>query len=162
MRGFCLVNREVDCCGKHTRQHLASHFTADGRLVPGEVTDLLPNITTQWVQLSNGMTVTPGHLFARPGGGFMTIADVLRLDGQILDVCDQRSSQTVTGPWVQVAGVTVTLCRAGYRLRMALIRGLIHAGKGPTPATGTKHQCGLAGFGGSLVWLRGCFAISWL
>ena len=52
---------------------------------PQLVTDLLTNITGQWVQLSNGMIVTPGHLFARPQGGFMSIADVLRLDGQILD-----------------------------------------------------------------------------
>ena len=79
-------------------------FTADGRLVPGLVTDLLTNITTQWVQLSNGMIVTPWHLFARPHGGFMSIADVLRLDGQILDVHGQV--QTVTGSWIHYSADT--------------------------------------------------------
>ena len=72
--------------------------------MPGLVTDLLTNITTQWVQLSNGMIVTPGHLFARPQGGFMSIADVLRLDGHILDAHGQV--QTVTGSWIHYSADT--------------------------------------------------------
>ena len=88
--------------------------------MPGEVTDLLTNITTQWVQLSNGMIVTPGHLFARPHGGFMSIADVLRLDGQILDAHGQV--QTVTGSWIHFSADTAE------RFETAAVQVLPHHG----------------------------------
>jgi len=60
-------------------------FDANGTLVTGHVTPLLPSVTTEWLILSNGTTVTPGHRYLRPDGSFMEIADIIALDGRIVE-----------------------------------------------------------------------------
>ena len=60
-------------------------FDASGTLVPGRVTQLLPNVTDTFLRLSNGTVVTPGHRYLRPDGSFMEIAEIVAGDGRVVD-----------------------------------------------------------------------------
>ena len=60
-------------------------FDASGALVPGRVTQLLPNVTDTFLRLSNGTVVTPGHRYLRPDGSFMEIAEIVVGDGRVVD-----------------------------------------------------------------------------
>lgn len=60
-------------------------FDASGALVPGRVTQLLPNVTDTFLRLSNGTVVTPGHRYLRPDGSFLEIAEIVAGDGRVVD-----------------------------------------------------------------------------
>lgn len=73
---------------------LVQSFDGQGQLVPGRVSQLLNTVTTEWLQLSNGTVVTPGHRFLRPDGTFAEIAEILADDGRI--VAEDGAAMTVT------------------------------------------------------------------
>lgn len=59
---------------------LAYSETAEGgrgALVARRVTHLFRNLTDQWIELSNGVVVTPGHLFLTSDGTFESIERIL-------------------------------------------------------------------------------------
>ncbi len=78
-----------------------------GGLVPCKVTRLFHNSTEEWIELSNGLTVTPGHHFLDAQGGFRTIEDILATDGTI--VLEDGSLQKVTGKRLRYSGETASL-----------------------------------------------------
>lgn len=66
-----------------------------GSLAGRRVVRLFENTTDAWVQLSNGLTVTPGHRFLNSHGKFECIEDILAGDGVVVD--ENGNTQTVTG-----------------------------------------------------------------
>ena len=78
-----------------------------GALRPCRVTRLFHNSTEEWIELSNGLTVTPGHHFLDAQGGFRTIEDILATDGTI--VLEDGSLQKVTGRRIHYSGETAHL-----------------------------------------------------
>ena len=55
-----------------------------GELQRARVTRVFRNITTEWLQLSCGLTVTPGHRFLNEHGGFERIDELLARGGKIV------------------------------------------------------------------------------
>ncbi len=65
------------------------------------------NITDVWVQLSNGMTVTPGYHFLDAKGNFRTISDILATDSQI--VLADGTLAKVTGEYIHYSVETADM-----------------------------------------------------
>ncbi|WP_436092708.1 PA14 domain-containing protein, partial [Devosia sp. LjRoot16] len=84
-----------------------SETNRDGRgpLVPRRVVHLFRNLTDEWIELSNGVTVTPGHLFLTADGSFESIERILAdRDGMI--VAQDGTLQQVTGRSVRFSAET--------------------------------------------------------
>lgn len=62
----------------------ASDADGTGPLVPARVVRLYRNVTTEWLVLSNGLTLTPGHHVLNERGAFETIEDLLARGGRIV------------------------------------------------------------------------------
>lgn len=71
------------------------------------VTRLFNNITDTWIELSNGLTVTPGHHFLDAFGNFRTITDILASDGQV--VLEDGSIAKVAGEYIRYSEETAHL-----------------------------------------------------
>jgi Ca2+-binding RTX toxin-like protein len=72
-----------------------------GKLLSAPVTRLFRNVTEEWVELSNGLVVTPGHHFLAPDGNFRTTLQLLRDDGNVVLASGLR--QKITGTVVDIA-----------------------------------------------------------
>lgn len=90
-----------------TPSDIVMSFNAAGDLVPGRVTQLLHNVTAEWLKLSTGTVVTPGHRFLRPDGSFAEIADILAGDGRI--VAEDGAVMTVTAERIVYSADTAHL-----------------------------------------------------
>jgi len=73
-------------------------FRGRGGLEGHKVVRQFENITDTWIQLSNGLTVTPGHHFLDAKGGFRCIEDILADDGIIIN--KDGIEQAVTGEYI--------------------------------------------------------------
>ena len=78
-----------------------------GALKPCRVTRIFRNETEEWIELSNGLTVTPGHRFLDQYGMFRTIEDILATDGTI--VLEDGSLEQVTGKIIVYSQETADL-----------------------------------------------------
>jgi len=86
---------------------LVSAFDRLGDLVARKVMRLSSNITDTWIELSNGLIVTPGHRFLTPAGAFQSIADILISDNAI--VLADGSYLLVTGRYILYSAATAGL-----------------------------------------------------
>ncbi len=84
-----------------------SQFAGRGGLHSQKVTRLFESITDVWVQLSTGITVTPGHHFLDAKGGFRTIADILATDSSIVLADGKLAS--VTGEYIHYSADTADM-----------------------------------------------------
>lgn len=78
-----------------------------GPLQLGRVVRLFSGVTSEWVLLSNGMVVTPGHHFLHQGGRFRTIAEILKDDGSI--VLEDGTVTRVSGKSIHYSDATAHL-----------------------------------------------------
>ncbi|MGJ8528313.1 Hint domain-containing protein [Maritalea sp.] len=75
-----------------------SEFEDGGRggLVPRRVVNLFRSLTDEWLELSNGVTVTAGHHFLTVDGSFAPISEILEMrDGMV--VLEDGSVERLTG-----------------------------------------------------------------
>lgn len=78
-----------------------------GALVPARVGRLFEGITDAWIELSNGLVVTPGHHFLDSEGRFRPIADILGDDGVV--VLEDGRTERVTGELIRYSTATADL-----------------------------------------------------
>lgn len=71
------------------------------------VVQLFTNITDTWIELSNGLTVTPGHHFLDSSGGFRSIEDILATDGIVID--EVGNELQVSGEYIRYSAETAHL-----------------------------------------------------
>jgi len=92
-------------------------FTQLGSCSAGRVSHLLPNITTEWIKLSNGTTVTPGHRYLQPDGSFEEIGKMLETGGGECEVVlADGSLQKVTGERIVYSAETAHLYEESEKL----------------------------------------------
>jgi len=81
-----------------------------GNLVPGRVSQLLENVTTEWIKLSNGTIVTPGHRYLQADGTFEEIGKMLEAGGGECEVVlADGTLQKVTGERIVYSAETAHL-----------------------------------------------------
>ena len=96
-----------------------------GNLVPGRVTQLLHNITNEWIILSNGTTVTPGHRYLQADGSFEEIGKMLDVGGGECEVVlADGSLQKVTGERIVYSEATAHLYEQGEKVVYETAGGL--------------------------------------
>ena len=78
-----------------------------GELHHRRIKNVFHNVTDTWIELSNGLTVTPGHHFLDVTGKFRTIEDILSTDQKI--VLEDGSISDVTGRYVLYSDETSEL-----------------------------------------------------
>ena len=85
-------------------------FDGVGYLQRGTVTNVLINTTSEWIKLSNGTTVTPGHRYLKAEGGFEEIGKMLEAGGGECEVVlADGSVQKVTGERIVYSAETAHL-----------------------------------------------------
>jgi len=89
-----------------SRGELVLTYDADGTPVPGRVTKLFTNTTSEFIRLSfadnrDDLVATPGHRFLTETGDYMEIGHMLRLGGGTVRVVD------VDGSIIQAAGEVI-------------------------------------------------------
>jgi hypothetical protein len=92
-----LGQRDCAPIEKITVGQFVAAFAGFSALVPARVTRLYRNVTTEWLVLSNGLTVTPGHHVLNENGAFEPVdalaargGKVVRADGSLEAVTAQR------------------------------------------------------------------------
>ena len=80
--------------GARVSAYTPDFLAGQGSLIPCRVTRLFRNITTEWLILSCGLTVTPGHHFLNEHGGFERIDALVSRGGMI--VREDGSCERVT------------------------------------------------------------------
>jgi hypothetical protein len=72
-------------------------FDTNGAITEGNVVRIFRGVTTEWLILSCGLTVTPGHLFLNEYGRFERVDElvarngaIVRRDGSLERVCAER------------------------------------------------------------------------
>jgi len=81
--------------------------TGRGELTGKRVIRLFENITDTWIELSNGLTVTPGHRLLAPDGSFRSVEDILAADGIVID--ENGHELEVTGEYIRYSEETADL-----------------------------------------------------
>lgn len=71
------------------------------------VVRLFENVTDTWIELSNGLTVTPGHRFLASDGSFRSIEDILAGNGIVID--QDGHELKVTGEYIRYSEETAHL-----------------------------------------------------
>ena len=94
-----------------------------GALVPRKVAQLYRNVTDEWLILSNGLTVTPGHFFLAEDGSFRAIeyllaegagtARLIAEDGSVEKVSAERISYSEETAHLYEQGETVEYISTG-------------------------------------------------
>ncbi|MGJ8528309.1 hypothetical protein [Maritalea sp.] len=86
-----------------------SESVSNGReaLSSKSVVHLFENVTDIWIELSNGLTVTPGHHFLASDGSFKAIDDILGADGIVID--EVGNELKVTGEYIRYSEDTAGL-----------------------------------------------------
>ena len=96
-----------------------------GDLVPGRVAQLLNSVTTEWILLSTGTTVTPGHRYLQTDGTFEEISKMLEAGGGACEVVlADGSLQKVTGERIVYSAETAHLYEQGEKLVYETAGGL--------------------------------------
>ncbi len=86
---------------------LVAAYDGLGALTTRRVVTLSHNITDTWIELSNGLVVTPGHRFLTPSGAFASIADILNRGGKI--VLADGAAARLTGREIRYSEATSAL-----------------------------------------------------
>ena len=85
-------------------------FDDSGRLNEGRVSRIICNVTDEWIKLSNGTTVTPGHRYLQPDGSFEEIGKMLEAGGGECEVVlADGTLQKVTGERIIYSAETAHL-----------------------------------------------------
>jgi hypothetical protein len=85
---------EAFVAGDFVQAFAEQNNRTDNALYPQRVTRILHGVTTDWIVLDDGTRVTPGHQYLRPDGSFMAIADILALDGMVVDAAGRPKHVT--------------------------------------------------------------------
>ncbi len=111
----------------------ADEASGRGAMFGKRVTRLFENVTDVWIELSIGLTVTPGHEFLTPDGRFETIDAILQSGGAI--VLEDGSEANVTGEYVHYSAATAELYEQAesYVVQSAGVNALT-----PVPKKGWK------------------------
>jgi hypothetical protein len=86
---------------------LVAAFNGMGSLVARRVVGLSQSVTDTWIELANGLVVTPGHRFLTPDGSFSSIGDILAVGGAI--VLADGATAYVTGRYIHYSEATADL-----------------------------------------------------
>lgn len=79
--------------------------SGQGALVPRTVTRLFQKVTGEWLKLSNGVTVTPGHFFLTTDGTYEPISQILeKRGGQV--VLEDGSVEVLNGERIKFSEET--------------------------------------------------------
>lgn len=92
-------------------------FDEQGDLRLRRVSRLFGNITHEFIKLSNGVSVTPGHVFLTPEGGWDEIENILERDGRIVN--QAGSVEQITGELLVYSAETAHLYEVGEELQFA-------------------------------------------
>lgn len=84
------------------------HEKGAGSAVPRRVTRLFRHTTQEWLKLSNGVTVTPGHFFLTTDGTFEPISRILLERGGVV-VLEDGSTERLTGELIRFSEDTAHL-----------------------------------------------------
>jgi len=93
-----------------------------GALVPARVTRIFRNITKEWLVLSSGLTVTPGHRFLNEHGTFEAIEALVARGGSI--VTAEGELIAVTAERVVYSEATRHLYEEAEEIRYDSVGGL--------------------------------------
>ena len=83
--------------------HVVAAFDHFGGLVERRVIRIFRGVTDRWIKLSNGLVVTPNHLFLTRGG-FKTIADIIANDSMV--VLADGGQERLSGEWILYSAST--------------------------------------------------------
>ena len=86
---------------------LVRAYESKGGIAGKRVVRVFEDVTSEWIILSNGLVVTPGHHFLDANGHFRTISDILNDDGQV--VLADGTVAEVTGEYIHYSEATAHL-----------------------------------------------------
>lgn len=89
-----------------------------GALGRGRVARVFRGITDTWIELSNGLVVTPGHHFMASDGRFRTIENILKTDRRVISADGEVLE--VEGLYIRYSEATASLFEEGEAYAVAV------------------------------------------